>query len=242
MNKCVVFLISILFLYSCKSKEDKAKDVVAKFLTEINDTYKEVDKNLMTKQFDSLLHNQGYFLSQDWKLSLKNNNDSLIVFEAKSETHNGFGNVIEKVQYFYLEYLNGSWKIYDSHNFISNKLDFFIVNYNWSSLTDIEQNEIIEDLKDKLELKILVPAYGNIYNDSKKGKLKLINNSDFDIKDVTVQIEHFDKNGQSVNINNKIITDIIRSHGYREFEWYTSNCSECHEQDFKIIFSSKENN
>jgi len=59
------------------------------------------------------------------------------------------------------------------------------------------------------------------------------------IRNIEVLIEHFDKDGISVNTDSKTIYDIIRSKGYREFEWYTSDCSKCNSQTFKIKFVDK---
>jgi hypothetical protein len=88
-------------------------------------------------------------------------------------------------------------------------------------------------------LKVLVPGHRGYFSESKEGKLKLINNSDFDLEGIKILIEHFDNEGNSVNTSNDYVSGIIRKHGYREFSWYTPECSKCEKQEFSINLLEK---
>ncbi len=232
----IILSVGLTFFYSCKSKEDKVKNVVNEFLTQINDQTKTINKDLMTEKFAEFFKSKKYYTAEKWELTVKPENDSIITVESKGQTHNGFGRPIELLQGFVLTSEYGSWKIFNSFKLVADELDFEVVDTQWDFYWDREKDEILKQLQDKLELKVLVPGYGNYYTDNKAGKLKLINNSDFDIKNVKILIEHFDNQNKSVNTNHTYISDIIRKHGYREFNWYTSDCSQCETQIFKINF------
>lgn len=243
MKKIAIILLSIglTFLYSCKSREDKVKDVVNEFLIEINDQTKKLNKELMTENFASFFKGKSYYLSQNWELTVKPDNDSTILVEAKSKTHNGFGQPIEILQGFYLTNKFGDWKIFDSYKLVADKLDFEVVDTQWDFYWDRDKDAIFKELQEKVKLEVIVPGYGSYYSDSRKGKLKLINNSDYDIQSVKILIEHFDNDGNSVNTDKEYVSNIIRKQGYREFDWYTSDCAKCYKQEFKINFVKESN-
>jgi hypothetical protein len=231
-----IIFVGLTFLYSCKSKEDTVKNVVNEFLTQINDQTKTLNKDLMTEKYAAFFKDKSYYTAEKWELTVKPENDSVITVEAKGHTHNGFGQPTELLQGFSLTNKFGGWKIFNSYKLTADELDFEIVDTQWDFYWDRDKDDILKQLQDNLELKEIVPAYGSYYSDSKQGKLKLINNSDFDIKNVKILIEHFDSQGNSVNTDHTGVYDIIRKHGYREFDWYTSDCSKCMKQTFKINF------
>lgn len=240
-NTIILLSIGLTFLFSCKSREDKIKDVVNEFLTEINDQTKTLNKELMTENFATFFKGKSYYLSQNWDLTVKPDNDSIILVEAKSKTHNGLGQPIEILQGFYLTNTFGDWKIFDSYKLVADQLDFEIVDTQWDFYWDRDKDAIFKDLQEKVKLEVIVPGYGSYYSDSRKGKLKLINNSEYDIQRVKILIEHFDNNGNSVNTDKEYVSNIIRKHGYREFDWYTSDCAKCYKQEFKINFVKESN-
>lgn len=238
MKKITLILAftGMIFLNSCKNREDKVKEVVNEFLTEINDNTKTPNNNLMTENYAKFFKGKSYYLSQNWELTVKPENDSTIIVEAKGKTHNGFGQPVENLQGFVLTNKYGGWKIYNSFKLVADEIDFEVVDTQWDFYWDRDKDKILKQLQAKLELKVLVPGYGNYYTDSKKGNLKLINNSDYDIKGVNILIEHFDNQGKSVNTDHTYVSDIVRKHGYREFDWFTSDCAKCATQEFKINF------
>jgi hypothetical protein len=235
-NFIIIILLIFIFFISCKTKEDIVKDVVTEFLAEINDQTKTLNKDLMTEKYAIFFKDKSYYTAEKWELSVKPENDSVILVEAKGHTHNGFGQPTELLQSFSLTNKNGGWKIFNSYNLIADELDFKVVDTDWEFSWDRAKDDILRKLQDELNLKVVVPSHCSYFGDSKEGKLKLINNSDYDIMGVTILIEHFDYQGRSVNTDHTYITDIIRKHGYREFNWYTSNCSQCVSQKFKINF------
>lgn len=243
MKKITIIIISIglNFLYSCKNTEEKIKDVVNEFLTEINDKTKNLNEELMTENFATFFKGKAYYLSQNWDLTVKPENDSIVMVEARSETHNGFGHPIEILQGFYLTNTYGDWKIFDSYKLVADQLDFEVVDTQWDFFWDRDKDAILKDLQEKVKLEVVVSGYKSYYSDSRRGKLKLINNSEYDIQSVKILIEHFDKNGYSVNTDNEYLSNIIRKKGYREFDWYTSDCEKCDKQEFKINFIKESN-
>lgn len=230
------FLVGLAFVYSCNRNENKVKEVVNEFLTEINDNTKTLNNDLMTKNYAKFFIGKSYYLAEKWELTVKKENDTVYRVESKSHTVNGFGQPIENVQSFALTNLYGGWKISNSFKLVADELDFEIVDTEWDFYWDRQKNEILTDLQDNLKLEIIEPAYGSYFRDSKLGKLKLINNTDYDIKGVKILIEHYDREGNSVNTDHTSVYDIIRKHGYREFDWCTSNCAKCAKQEFKINF------
>ena len=236
MKKVFVIVICAISLYSCKSREGKVEDVVKKFLTEINDDTKTLSQDLMTENFAVFFKGKRYYTSQDWILTVKPENDSTIIVESKGKTHNGFGQPTELLQGFVLTNKYGKWQIYNSYNLVAEFLDFEVVDTQWNFYWDRDKDDILEELQEKLELKVLVQGYRSYYSSYAKGKLRITNNSNYDIKGVKILIEHFDSQGKSVNTDNAYVWDIIRKNGYREFEWLTGDCDKCERQEFKINF------
>lgn len=237
----ILILIGISLLYSCKNREDIVKSVADEFLTEINDNSKTLNNELMTKNFADFFSDKSYYTSQNWELTVKPDNDSTILVEARSQTHNSDGKPIEILQGLYLTNTFGGWKIFNSFNLVEDKLDFKIVDPNWEFTWDREKADILTHLQKNIELKVLVSGYGSYYSDYVKGKLKIINNSDLDVKAIKVLIEHFDSEGNSVNTDNEYVWEIIRKKGYREFAWQTGDCGKCYRQEYAISFIRESN-
>ena len=185
-----------------------------------------------------MINKYGGYLSKDgWTLSVNKKNDTIIIIESVGKTHNGFGQPIEIKQKFAVHKLNNEWKIYDTYNLIPLYLDMDIVDRDWNFFWDMEKNDILIDLQNNLTLEVIEEGRKTYSgSNSMEGKLKLNNNSEYDIRNVSILIEHFDINEKSVNTDEDYVSDIIRKKGYREFDWYTSDCSKCVKQEFKIKF------
>lgn len=237
----ILAIAGMTFLNSCKSKEDKVKDVVNEFLTEINDETKTLNNDLMTENFAKFFKGKSYYTAEKWELTVKPENDSTIIVESKGKTHNGFGQPVENLQAFSLTNKFGGWKIFNSYKLVADHLDFEVVDTQWDFYWDRDKEDILKELEEKLELKVIVKGYRSYYSDYAKGKLRLTNNSDYDIKGVKILIEHFDNNGNSVNTDKEYVSNIIRKHGYREFDWITGDCDKCYRQEFKINFLRESN-
>lgn len=232
----ILAIAGMTFLNSCKNREDKVKDVVNEFLTEINDQTKTLNKDLMTENFAKFFKGKSYYTAEKWELTVKPENDSIIVVESKGKTHNGWGQPVENLQGFTLTNKFGDWKISDSYKLVADELDFEVVDTQWDFYWDRRKDEIFQELVNSLKLEVIVPGHGNYWTDSRQGKLRLVNNSDYDIQRVKILIEHFDNNRNSVNTDHEYVSNIIRKHGYREFDWYTGDCAKCFKQEFKINF------
>ena len=228
--------MSIITATSCNNPEKEALKTVDDFLKQVNNEVK-LDSTKIDKSLTSLVRQYGCYLSKDgWTLNVSQRNDTAFFIESIGKTHNGLGKPIEIKQKFSLKKARNGWKIFDTYNLIPLFLDMDIVDRNWNFFWDIEKNNILLDLEKNLKLEVLQKGRKAYSNESVEGKLRLSNNSEYDITDVTILIEHFDADGKSVNTNEEYVPDIIRKNGYREFNWFAADCSKCFRQEFKIKF------
>jgi hypothetical protein len=170
-----------------------------------------------------------------YKLTSQKKPDNTIIVTSIGKSIALSGNMIETQKQFVLEEINGEWQITDSYGLIDFYLNFEVEDTQWETYWDLKKSRILNEVKDNLKLEIINygrPYFGNVL----KGDLRLVNNSNYDVKDIEVLIEHFDENGVSVNTSNASVYNVIRSKGYREFAWYTSNCAKCVNQTFNIKF------
>lgn len=235
MKKFLLLVVLVSALSACKSDEDKCIEVVNEFLTIINDNTKEPNNELITENYGKFFSDKSYYTSKDWELSAKRENDTTMVVLSKAHTFNGLGRHIEIIQNFALTDRYGGWKIWDSYNLTGDELDFELVDTQWDFYWDRPKDAILEHLRENLTLEVITPGY-NCWTDTWQGKLRLINNSDFDIRRVKILIEHFDRNGVSVNTDHEYVRDYIRKGGYREFTWMTTDCANCYRQTYTINF------
>lgn len=231
-----VTIIGISMLNSCSNKSDNPKNVVESFLKSVNDKTKKYDKDLVTEKFNKFFVGKSIYLSQNWEFTEKSIDDTTTAVEARGKTSNGFGQPVEIVQGFYLTNTHGGWKIFNSFKLVVDDLDFKVVDKQWNFYTDMDKDYVLQQLQEKLELKVLTTASQGYSSGSLGGKLIINNNSDFDIRNVNILIEHFDFQGKSVNTDHTFVSEIIRKHASRELNWYTMNCGECEKQKFKINF------
>jgi len=235
----VILILGFSCLFSCKSDKEKAKEIVNEFLKQINDDKikkRDIDYTFVSNDFKNLFLESYYYTSEKWILSVNPKSDTSFLVKSTGNTFNGFGQPVENHQEFEVCKINGEFKIINSYKLIEQFLDFQVVDNNWDFFWDIEKSEILKQLKEKLILEVLVLGSKNKYGDYVQGKLKLINNSDYDIQGVKILIEHYDNQGNSVNSSYTYVSDIIRNHGYREFNWLNGDCSKCEKQEFKINF------
>lgn len=235
MKKVLLIIILASALFGCKSPEDKAVEVVDEFLAIINDRTREPNKQLITENYDKFFSDKSYYSSKDWDLSAKRENDTTIVVLSKAQTYNGLGQPIEIVQSFSLTDRLGGWKIWETYNLVVSDLDFELVDTQWDFLWDRQKAYVLEHLQENLKLEVITPGY-IAWGATAGGKLRLINNSDYDIKGIKILIEHFDRNGVSVNTDREFVRDYVRKGGYREFDWLTTDCASCYSQTYKINF------
>ena len=245
MNKYILILISLglIFLYSCKSKEDKAKEIVNNFMKQISDknTKKEnVNFNDLSDDYKKLFIHNYYFPSNDWTLTAEPESDTSIIVSATGKTFNGFGWPRELHQEFAVKKRNGEWKITNSFNVLDQFINFFIVDKRWEFYWDKEKHDILEDLKKNLKIEVLVKGYSEYNSEYAKGRVKVINDSDYDINSVKILMEHFDNDGNSINTDDFII-HAIKKHSYTEYDWIIDNCSKCVRQEFKILLTKETN-
>jgi len=235
MKKIILLLLICVSIPSfSQDNEIKIKDVVNKFLIQINNKSKAWNDSLITENYSKLFKEKKYYTSEKWELTVTKKNDSTYRVQSKASTFNSYGTPIEIIQRFGLTNVFGGWKIFNTYNVLSDdKIDFDLADSDWRFYWDRQKFDILEELKKGLILEIIQSAKSTYSGKSKEGQLKLINNTKYDIKSITVLIEHYDENGVSVNTTSKGIYD-IRKNGYREFEWYATDCQKCARQEYKI--------
>jgi hypothetical protein len=229
----IIYIYLLAIPFSCQNKTENAKEIVNQFLTEINNDNMNITKENLTVEYRKHFKENHYYPSSNWELKTKSEN--VITVEAKSQSSNVFG-ISELIQTFYLKMENGRLKIYDSNNLVTNNLDFEVIDLDWNYHTDMERNKIYKNIKDNMSIKVLEEAHKGFINGNRRGIIKIINNSNYDVKGVRVLIEHFDNNWKSVNTDYSYVSDIIRKKGYREQTWLTSDCFNCENEKFKINF------
>lgn len=236
MKKFLLLFVFISVLSACKSDEDKCIAVVDEFLTTIHDRTKTFNNDLVTEDYGKFMSDKSYYSSKDWDLSAKQEDDTTMVVMSKTNTYNSFGRPTELIQKFALTDRYGGWKIEETYNLIAAELDFDIVDTRWEFFWDRQKEVILEHLQENLHLEVITPGYGNQWSSSVRGNLRLVNDSELDIKWIKILIEHFDRNGVSVNTDRVYVRDYVRKGGYREFEWVTLDCANCTRQTYKINF------
>ncbi|WP_165872270.1 hypothetical protein [uncultured Tenacibaculum sp.] len=143
---------------------------------------------------------------------------------------------IEIKRKFLIKKIDKRKKIVNSQDLISFNLNFKVEHKKWDYLWDLQKNEIINDITKNLKLEVVSSDKEPLSNNLQEGKLKIVNNSDYDVKNIEIVIDHFDADGISVNTDVRVIKDIIRSKGYREFNWSSYDCSKCVSQKYKVNF------
>lgn len=245
-----IFTLLAITLNSCQSPEDKAIKIVDDFIKEVNNngadkfngslrkSREALNYSYVTPEMEKLIRNNfmGIPEKETYKLTAEKKADNTIVVTSIGKATGFMGNVVEMQNQFLLKEINGQWKISDAHGLLAFYLNFQIEDTQWEAYWDLKKANILDEIMENVKLEVINKGYRSYFGDGMKGNLKLINNSNYDIKGIEVLIEHFDKNGVSVNTDNAGVYDVIRSKGYREFNWYTSDCSKCASQTFAIKF------
>lgn len=239
MRKLLLLLVIGLTTASCGTEESRAIKVVNTFLTQINKQQQPYDTELATYDFNTFFKGKNYYASTSWKLNTLLNGEKCVI-EAIGKTHNGLGHPMEITQGFALINDSGKWLIADTYNFVINEFAFKVVDTQWDFYWDKAKYDIINELRQKLSLKVITPARAIYYGSSRQeGVLKLVNNSDYDVEDIRILIEHYDKSGHPIKTAYWYVQGIIRNHGYRQFEWTNGDCADSYKQTYKICFENE---
>jgi hypothetical protein len=233
----------LVTIYSCKSNEEKAKDIVDGFLKQASDDNlkrKDMDYASISAAYKQLFDSSNFYVVQNYNLSIIEKTDTSITIKSIGKTHNALGVPIDFVQEFRLKKINDTWKIIDSHHFLEDKLNLEVVGADWDSYWDKTKVDIMNHIKKNVKLEVINPGVLDEYTESKEGKIRIINDSDFDITKFKLQIEHFDQSGKSVNTDIKYIPSVVRKKAYRDYSWYSIDCAMCSQQVFKILFAKEE--
>lgn len=237
-NQIISAFIPVL-LYSCSNNEDQAKELISQFLTETSDVHfsrKTLDYAMLSSEYKQVFDSSGYYPLKNHVLSIQSESDSMIVFISKGAATNVLGVEIEDQQEFQLKNTQGIWKIDNSNYFLVDHANFKFVEDKYEQLWDKEKAIALNQVQENVTLEIMQSPQGLEFSGSREGILKLINNSEYDIRKLRISIEHFDIEGNSVNSDEEIVLDVIRKHGYRVFNWFSKDCLNCDSQKFKILF------
>lgn len=250
MKKLVILnLIFLSLLSACTSPEKNAIEIIENFYNEVYengaDKYdgslkksREVlDYSYVTEEMEQLIKNNFMYLpeKETYQLTAEKKSEDTLVVTSIGKAPGRFGDMVEIRNQFVVSKENDNWKISNSYNLIGYYLNFSIEDTQWNTYWDIKKSNVLAEVMDNIELEIITNGRKG-YGTSMKGNLRLVNNSNYDVKNIEILIEHFDKNGISVNTDSEYVLETIRSKGYREFDWYTSDCASCETQEFKIKF------
>ena len=238
---------------SCQNTEKDVMKVVDNFFNEVNehgaDKYQgslkksreALNYSYVSTEMENLIRNNfiGIPDKETYKLTAVKKPDNTFLVTSIGQSTDIFGAVNKTQIDFTVSKINDEWKISDAHDLIGLNLNFQVEDTQWDTYWDIKKANILHEIMDNLKLEIVNKGYRSYDGDVMKGKLRLVNNSNYDLKGIEVLIEHFDKDGISVNTDNTSVYDVIRSNGYREFDWTTFDCAKCVTQQFKIKFVSE---
>jgi hypothetical protein len=250
LKQLYIFALTIISLSSCQSPEDKAIKLVDSFFNEVHnngaDKYNGSLKQsraamnyiYVTPELETIIRSNfiGIPEKETYKLTAQKKADDKIIVTCIGKGTGPFGNVVENENQFVVSKLNGEWKISDTYHVIGFNINFQVEDTQWGTYWDLKKAGILKEVIDNLKVEVIKKGYRSYFGDALQGNLKLVNNSNYDLKGVEILIEHFDKNKISVNTDHTSVYDIIRAKGYREFNWYTSDCSKCATQTFEIKF------
>jgi len=244
-----LLVLVTITISSCQSPETDTMKVIDNFYNEINehgaDKYQGSLKKsrealnyaYVSTEMEGLIRNNFVTIpkKETYKLTSVKKTDNTFMVTATGNTSYVTGEVRKTAYYYTVSKINGEWKISDANNLINLNLNFQVEDTQWNQYWDIKKANILHEIMDNLKLEIIDKGY-KIYGDMMKGKLRLVNNSNYDLKGIEVLIEHYDKDGISVNTDKAYVYDVIRSKGYRELEWITLDCAKCETQQVKIKF------
>jgi len=243
--KKLIFFIFLFILSGCSNPIEDSKDVVNSFLISVNSS-KAIDESIVTDEYMKLLGDRKYYVIDNWLLEVdesQNFHDISIpepsfVVTAKGVSKNGFGMDLSVTQLFNTIIDDGKIRIINSKDFIAfDDLAFTIKDPAWENYWDSDKLEIIEFVKNNIKLSIIKEAYFEKYSDSTiHGRLKIENNSSYEISDIAIEIDHYDDEDKSVNSETEYVYDSIKPKGYREFDWITLDCNKCKRQEYEIKF------
>jgi hypothetical protein len=250
--KTFIFALLIITQNSCQKSEDQAMKVVDDFIKEVNNnsanefngslkkSREALNYSFVTPQMEKFIRVNFMEIpeNESYKLTVKKKVDNTIIVTAIGKKTRALSEEVEMQNQFLLTEINGQWKISDSYGLLAFHLNFQVEDTQWESYWDLKKASILTEIIDNLKLEVINKGkgYGTYFGDVVKGNLKLINNSTYDIKGMNVLIEHFDKNGVPVNTDIASFYHLIKSKGYREFDWISVNCSKCVTQSFAIKF------
>lgn len=245
----IINLVLISLLNSCTTSENNAIEIVTNFYNEVYengaDKYcgslkksREVlNYSYVTEEMKNLIKNNFLYIPEKgtYEVTAEKKSEDTVIVTSIGKGNGIFGNIIEVRNQFVIAKVSGNWKISDSYNLIGYYLNFSVEDTQWQSYWDIKKSNILTEVINSLNLEIITTGE-KAYKTSMRGDLRLVNKSKYDIKNIEILIEHFDKDGVSVNTDNVYVNSVIRSDGYREFDWYTTDCASCITQTFKIKF------
>lgn len=241
------YLFILLYvLSSCSKPTDEAIKLVELFFNEnyINDkiygehdesikkSLKNVDFSYLSPEMEKLVRNHYLSLPDigTYKLSAEKKSKTSVIVTSIGKTNGFIGNVNLRHQ-FLISKINGEWRIADSYNLIS--FSILVKSDDWNTLWDVEKSIIHSEVIENLKLEIITHGYNSV-QDFRHGKLRIVNNSNYEIDNLMIQIEHFDINEISVRNNKTYVSDVIRKNSYREVEWISDDCNKCYREKFTI--------
>jgi hypothetical protein len=235
--------------YQNPSQEDKYADddlnkavIIANiFMRSVYESSVEKVDSLLTGDYAEIQRNYKNRLSRkvnpDFNFEAKRIDGEKIIVDAIGQSQSVLGSA-SFLQKIILKKINDNWKIDDSYNLIHVTPNFSIEGIR--NAFDSEKIQIIKDVEKNMSFEILQSGQKRKYSDDViAGKLRIYNNTEYDIKSLDLTIEHFDYSGSSVNTDNITVYEVIKSKGYKDEDWSTFDCGNCVRQEIKFDLYKK---
>jgi hypothetical protein len=234
MKNIFYILFFSLTIISCEQNSSEAENIVNKLLVDMNSLDNPFSKSTVSQNFDLLLNKVPTASTEKWKLSSEKRENGNIIVTSSSRSTNVMGIERDMLQKF--EVKNN--KIINSEYFFVPQYDFEIVLNDWDTMWDLEKIKAYENVEENVKITSRSPAIRS-YANSLEGNFKIENNSNYDIKNLNIMIEHFQRDGTQIKTDNSSITGILRKNGKQKVIWFTTNCESCDKFKLKIIFKNK---
>lgn len=132
----------------------------------------------------------------------------------------------EHTQYFSIKKTGNEYKIDDSIDYVMHKNTWYQLAETPQNMTDNKITKMIELIWSGLKMEITDIEHPSYSPEWTKGTVRVTNNSDYDLQNVSLIVYNYDNGGVSISPDIVFISSIPK-HGRAETPWTSMNCSEC---------------
>lgn len=232
-NIFYILFLSLTFV-SCEQSTSEAENIVDKLLVDMNSLDNQFSKSTVSEEFALLLNKIPTAHTEKWKLTSEKRENGNVIVTSTSRSTNLMGIETDMIQKFEVK----DNKIINSDFFFLPEYAFEIVLNDWDTMWDLEKIKAFKNVEENVKI-ISKSSANKSYLNSLEGDFKIENNSNYDIRDLEIMIEHFENDGTQIKTHNSSIAGILRKNGKQKVKWFTTNCESCDEFKLKIIFKTE---